>query len=129
MILLRSAGPYVRALRLCWDTPQQLSGSLKRDVLVRRGVGEPRDQSEPRLADARSDPIEKGKLPNRRKDRALVKELLHLVQYRLAFLAIELDCLLLVERVDVGVAAINKRTALDDVGLVAGRRVAEGAGT
>jgi len=35
---------------------------------------------------------------------------------------------LLIERVDVRIAAVNKGAALDDVGLVSGRGVAKGAG-
>jgi hypothetical protein len=41
---------------------------------------------------------------------------------------VELHRLLLIERVDVGVAAIDKRAAFDDIGLVSGRSVAKGAG-
>src|SRR5215469_5477254 len=108
-------------------TLQQLSGSLYRDVLVRRCVREPRDQAEPRLPDPRSHAIEKGELPYRRKDRPLVNQLLHLVQHRLPLPAVQFDRLLLVERIDVGVAAVNKRTAFDDVGLIAGRGIAKGA--
>src|SRR5215469_4376262 len=65
MILLRSAGPYVRALRLWYGTLQQLSGSLQGDVLVRRGVREPRNQAEPRFPDPRAHTVEKGELPDR----------------------------------------------------------------
>src|SRR6516164_5153528 len=46
----------------------------------------------------------------------------------LSLLAVELDRLLLIERVDVGVAAIDKGAALDDVSLVPGCGVAKGAG-
>ena len=44
----------------------------------------------------------------------------------LPLLVVELDRLLLVERVDVRVAAIDKGTAFDDVGLITRRRVAKG---
>ena len=50
------------------------------------------------------------------------------MQDRLALFMVELDRLLLVERVDVGVAAVDKRPTFDDVGLEARRGVAEGAG-
>ena len=101
---------------------------LERDIFEGSRVREVGDQAEPRLADPRADAVEKGELPDRRKDRALVKELLHLVQDCLALLMVEFDRLLLVERVDVGVAAIDERAALDDIGFEPGRSVAEGAG-
>ena len=71
--------------------------ALQRDVLVGSGVREPRDPAKPRLADARSDPVEKGQLPDRSKDRALVHQLLHLVQDRLPLLVVELNRLLLLK--------------------------------
>src|SRR5215469_9095306 len=57
-----------------------------------------------------------------------VDQLLHPMQHRLALLVVELNRLLLVERIDVGVAAIDKRAALDDISLVSGRGVAKSAG-
>src|SRR6516162_4661219 len=102
---------------------------LQRDVFVGRGVWEACDQAEPRLADARSNTVEKGELPDRCKDCPLVHQLLHLVQDHLALLVVQFDRLLPIERVDVGVAAVDERAALDDVGFEAGRCVAKGAGT
>jgi hypothetical protein len=43
--------------------------ALERDVLVRRGVRKKRDPGKPRLAHARADTVDEGKLPDRRKDR------------------------------------------------------------
>src|SRR6516162_876853 len=103
--------------------------ALQGDVLVGGGVGEARDPAEPRLADSRSDAVDKSELPDRREDRPLINQLLHPVQDRLALLVVQLHRLLLVERVDIRVAAIDKRAALDDVGLEPGRGVAEGSGT
>src|ERR1700686_520657 len=103
--------------------------ALQGDVLVGRGVGETGDQPEPRLAHPRADAVDKGQLPDRRVDRPLVDRLLHLVQDRLAFLMIELDRLLLVELVEIGVAAVNKNAALGDMSLEAGCGVAKGART
>ena len=86
--------------------------ALERDVLVRRGVGKQRDPAKPRLAHARADTVDEGKLPDRRKDRPLDHQLLDLEEDRLAPRAIELGGLLLVERVDVGVAAVGEHAPL-----------------
>src|SRR4029077_3052960 len=98
------------------------------DVLVRRRVGEAGDQPEPRLADPRANTVDKGQLPDRRVDRPLINQLLHLVQDRLALLVVEFYSLLLVELVEIGVAPINKNSALDDMGFKARRGVAERPG-
>src|SRR5260370_10938054 len=113
----RAAGPH--RLPLLWV--------LERDVLVGRGVGVAGDQAEPRLADPRPDAVEKAEQPDRRIDRPLVDQLLHLLQDRRALFAIKLDCLLLEHRVDVGVAAIGVGAALDVKRLEPRRRVAERA--
>src|SRR5580704_7336301 len=102
---------------------------FQRDVLVGRGVGEAGYQPKPRLSDARANAVDEGELPDRRVDRPFVDDLLHLVQDRLAFLVIELDRLLLVQLVEVGVAAVDENSALDDVSLEAGCGVAKGART
>src|ERR1700730_9396311 len=102
--------------------------ALERDVLVRRGVGKKRDPAKPRLAHARADAVDEGKLPDRRKDRPLDHQLLDPEEDRLAPRAIELAGLLLVERVDVGVAAVGEHATLDQMSLDARRCIAEGAG-
>src|SRR5437763_3146355 len=101
------------------------SSALYRDVLLGRGVGEAGDQTEGRRPDPRTDAVEKGELPDRREDRALVYELLHLVEERRALVAVQLGRLFLVQLVDVGVAAVNERSALYDISLEPGRGVAE----
>src|SRR6266851_8339098 len=100
---------------------------LDRDVFERRGVGETRDQVERRLRDSRSDGIDKPELPDRRVDRLVVDELLHLFEDRHALLVVELVGLLRVERIDVGVAAIGKGAVLDDKGGEPGGGVAKRA--
>src|SRR5580692_5007047 len=101
---------------------------FQRDVLVGRGVGEAGYQPKPRLSDARANAVDEGELPDRRVDRPFVDDLLHLVQDRLAFLVIELDRLLLVQLVEVGVAAVDENSALDDMRFEPGRGIAERAG-
>src|ERR1041384_6655602 len=103
-------------------------GPLERDVFIGRRVGEAGNQAEPGLADARADAVEEGELPDRRIDRALVNELLHPVQDRLALRTIELARLLPVERIHVRIAAVSKHAALDHLRLEPGGGVAEGAG-
>src|SRR5439155_18443383 len=71
--------------------------------------------------------IDKAELPDRGVERPLVDELLHLVQRGLAPLEVELGCLLLKQRVEVGIAAISVGTALDHKGFEAGRGIAKGA--
>src|SRR5204863_5731109 len=79
---------------------------LDRDVLVGRGVRKQRDLAEPGLADPRAGAVDKGELPDRRVDDPLGHDLLDLVQDRFALRAIELDRLLLVQFVDIGIAAV-----------------------
>src|SRR5215471_2597990 len=103
--------------------------SFHRNVFVGRGVREQRDPGEPGLADARANAVDESELPDRREDRALDHQLLNLEQDRLAPGSIQFDGLLLVQLVDVGVAAIGEHPAFDQVGLNARRRIAEGART
>src|SRR5437660_2153997 len=118
MRLLLSAEPCVMHV---------VSRALDGDVLVRPGIGKSRDQPEPRLADPRAKRVDEGQLPDRRVNRLVVEELLDLVQERRALLLIQLGGLLLEKLVDVGVVAIGISAALDDIGLQAGRGVAERA--
>ena len=74
--------------------------ALDRDVFTWRGVSKTRDQTKGRLSDARADATDKGKLQQRRIDRLLMHQLLHLVQNREPFSAVEFDHLSLVEHVD-----------------------------
>src|SRR5215472_10841530 len=101
--------------------------ALDRDVLEGCGVCEILDQPEPRLPDARPDAVDKGKLPDRRRDRLVVDELLDVIEDRLTLLVVEDGRLLLIERIDVGVVAVRVGTALDDKGGEPGRGIAKGA--
>src|SRR5439155_17582296 len=94
----------------------------------RRGIRKAGDQPEPRLAHSRPDAVDKGELPDRRVDAPFINGLLHLVQDRLTFLMIELDRLLLVHFVEIGVIPVNKDPAFDDMGFEAGRSIAERRG-
>src|SRR6516162_2896327 len=98
-----------------------------RDILEGCGVGEIGNQAEPRLSDPRSDAVEKTELPDRRVDHPLREDLLHFIKDRGTLLVVKLDRLLLVERIDVRVVAIDIRAALDDECFKAGRSVAKGA--
>src|SRR6516225_7334357 len=100
--------------------------ALDRDVLKGRGVGKVRDQPEPRLSDPRSDAIDKAELPDRRVNHPLGDDLLHLVEDRRTLLVVEFGGLLLVEGVDVGVAAIDIGATFDDKSLQARRGITEG---
>src|SRR6476646_8607820 len=100
--------------------------ALDRDVLVGRRVREQRNPTEARLADARPDAVDEGKLPDRSIDRPLDHQLLDLEENGLAPRAIQLARLLLVERVDVRVATVGEDAALHEVGLDARRGIAEG---
>src|SRR5438477_9269957 len=97
----------------------QQASALDRDVLVGRGVGKPGDPAKPGFSDPRPDAIEKAELPDRGVNGPLVDELLHLVQRSLAPLEVELGCLLLKQRIEVGIAAISVGTALDHKGFEA----------
>src|SRR5205823_7621325 len=104
-------------------------GPLQGDVLVGGGVRKTGDQTETGFADARADAVDKGQLPDRRVNGPFINGLLHLVQDRLSLLTVELDGLLLVQLVEIGVVAVDKDAALDDMGFEAGRGVAERAGS
>src|SRR5687767_12211564 len=105
--------------------PQLLA--RQRDILVRRRVGMAWDQAESRLPDTGTGAVDEGQLPKVRVDRALVHELLGLVQDRLPLLAVELGRLLLEQLVDVGIVAVDVGATLDDEGLQTRGGVAEGA--
>src|SRR5437773_4448630 len=90
--------------------------ALDGHVLIRPGIGESRNEAEPRLTDAGPKRIHKCQLPYGRVDRLVVHQLLHLVQDCLAPLGIQFGRLLLEEVVDLWVAAIGIGTALDDEG-------------
>src|SRR5690348_16381175 len=82
-------------------------GILDRDLLEGSRVGKTGDQSECRLTDPGPDPVDKGKLPKRPKDRLLINELLHFFEDCGAFCLVELVSLLRIQLVDIGIAAIN----------------------
>src|SRR6516165_4805069 len=107
----------------------QVLGGFQGDILIGRRVWEARDQTEPGFPDPRSDAVDEGQLPDRRVDRALVNNLLHLVEDRLALCAVQLARLLLIKFIEVRVAAINKCAALDDVRFKTCRGIPESAGT
>src|SRR5207247_1677231 len=67
------------------------------------------DEHQRGLLHARADPARPDVLEDRPEAHALVEELLDLVQRRLALLPVGLPRLLLVQRVDVGIAAIGVR--------------------
>src|ERR1051325_1206880 len=100
---------------------------LDREVLERRGVSKTGDLTKPGLADPRANPVQKTELPDRRIDRFLVNELLHLGQHRCAFFVIEFVRLLGIGRVDIGIAAIGEGAILDDKRGEPRRGVAKGA--
>src|SRR5205823_759568 len=76
--------------------------ALDRDVLERGGIGKPRDQVKGRLADPRANAVDKAELPDRRVNRLLMDEPLHLFEDRRALFVVELVGLLGVELIDVG---------------------------
>src|SRR3954467_1384349 len=100
---------------------------LYRQVLEWRGVWETGDPTESARADPRPDPAEKGELPDRRVDRLLVYELLHLGQDHLALFRVEFVGLLQVKLVDFRITAVHVRAALDDERGQPRRGVAERA--
>src|SRR3954462_6977373 len=77
-----------------------LSG-FQRDVLVRAGIGEARDQPEAGFTDSRPVTVDEGELPDRRVHRAFVNDLLHLFEDRAALLLIEFGALLLEHLVEI----------------------------
>src|ERR1700730_6104857 len=100
---------------------------LQRDVLIGSGIGEARDQPEAGFTDPRSMAVDEGELPDRRKHRALVHDLLHLFEDRAALFLIEFGSLPLEHLVEIRVAAIGVSPTLDRHGFEPCRRVAEGA--
>ena len=71
------------------------SRAFQRNVFVGCCVGEAGDQLETGLADSRSDAVEEAQEPDRRIDRPVVDEPLHLLEDCRAFFVVELDRLLL----------------------------------
>src|SRR6266853_4317119 len=98
-----------------------------RQIFEWRGVGKAGDPVETRLPASRANAVQEAELPDRRVDRFLVNETLHLLEHRGSLLMVELVRLLRVERVDVGIAAIGEGAVLDHKGGEPGRGVAEGA--
>src|SRR5215510_14804589 len=98
-------------------TPSRPLLARQRHFLVRRRVGMARNQAESGFPDPRAGAVDEGLLPKRRVDRALVDELLDLVQRRCAPRAVELARLLLEQRVDVRIAAVHISATLDDEGF------------
>src|SRR5260370_29420882 len=103
------------------------SAALQRDVLEGARVREILNQAEPRFTGPRPRAVDEAELPDRRIDGPFGEDLLQLVQDLDALLAVQLDRLLLVERVDVGIIAVDVGAAFDDVSFDAGCSVAEGA--
>src|SRR5256886_3849227 len=100
---------------------------LELHVLVRRRIGVAGDQPQTRLLHPGPVAVDERELPDRDEHRLLVHDLLDLVQQRLALLAIQLGSLILEERIDLRIAAVDIGTAGDDEGLQARRRVAKRA--
>src|SRR5262245_5138134 len=101
------AGTRARSSTVRTSRAISMSVLLQPDVLERRRPGVGRDRHERRILDARPDPAGPDVLEDRRDARALVHDLLNLVQERLALLAIGLARLLLVEGIGVGIAAVG----------------------
>lgn len=100
--------------------------ALDRSVFVGRAVRETGDPAEPRFSDPWPDALQDDVLQDRHVDRTLVHYLLDLVEDRRAFPAVEFDRLLLVESIDIGIAAIGLGAAFDDKSFQSGRGVAKG---
>src|SRR5438105_314771 len=81
--------------------------ALDRDVLERRRIGEAGDLAERGLAHPRADTVEEGEFPDRRIDRLLADQPLHLFEDRRPLLRVEFVGLQWEEFVDVGIAAID----------------------
>src|SRR5215207_3039170 len=89
------------------DVRPRCSLLLQPDLFERRGPGIRVDQQERGLGHAGPDPARPDVLVDRRDADPLVHELLDLVEEHLALLLVRLDALLLVEGVDVGIAAVG----------------------
>src|SRR6185503_19057608 len=98
------------------------SASLELEILVRRHERMAGDGGH--VGQPRPDPGQGGLLDDRPEHRALVHELLDLVQQRLATLPVHLAGLVAEQRVDVGIAAVGADAAPDHEGLDAGGGVA-----
>src|ERR1700690_1249128 len=81
---------------------------LQRYVLVGRCVGEERDQAEPGFPNTCADTVDESQLPDRGINRPLDHQLLNLEEDCLALPAIELYRLLVIQLVDVWVAAVGE---------------------
>src|SRR4051812_35209518 len=80
---------------------------LQSDILERRRPRIRIDLHQPGILNARPDPARPVIIPDRREARAIVQDLLDLVQHRLAFLRVRLGQLLLIQFIHVGPAAIG----------------------
>src|SRR5260370_33541924 len=96
------------------------SAALQRDVLEGARVREILNQAEPRFTDPRPRAVDEAQLPDRRIDGPFGEDLLQLVQDLAALLPLQLDRLLLVERVDVGIMPLDVGAAFDDVRFYTG---------
>src|SRR4030081_3951852 len=74
-----------------------------RQIVAWRGVGRAGDPVEPRLPDSRANAVQEAELPDRRVDRLLVNETLHLLEHRGSLLMGELLRRLRVEPLRVGI--------------------------
>src|SRR6516165_3430673 len=119
-----SRSPHRRAPTPRQNTPMLLL-TRQRHILVRRRVDMARNQTESGFPHPGADAIDGGLLPKRREDRALVDELLDPVQRRFAPRAIELARLLLEQRVDVRIVAVDIGAALHNEGFKPRGSVAE----
>src|SRR6187551_3220479 len=104
-----------------------LCAALQAEIFVGRGIRMAGNQVEGSILHPPALAVEEAKLPQRRVDRTLVHQLLHAV-HELGTLGTVDGLRVLDEQlVDVGVAAVDIGAALDDEGLHARGRVAEGA--
>src|SRR5262249_45733754 len=100
---------------------------LELHVLIRRRKRPARDEPEPGLRDAGALRVDEAQLPERRKDRLVVDELLNAMERCLAALSVQVDRLLAEQSVDVGIASVDVRPARNDEVLETARGVAERA--
>src|SRR5438270_13259557 len=90
-------------------------------------IGGAPDAAEGQLATPRANPAEKRQQPDRRVDRLLVDQPLHLFEDLGPLPRVEFIGLLLVEFVDIGITTVDVGAAGDDERGEPRRRVAEGA--
>src|SRR5690242_4143319 len=100
---------------------------LELHVLVGREWAHP-DVGDRVLGDARPDAVQGAQVHDRREHHAVDRELLDLVQQRLALRGVALRRLLAEKLVDVGISAVGVAALGLDEGLDAARRVAGVAG-